>query len=328
MTHSVFRKDILRQVISSASWWNCPSYEWGPATETYQSDFLRLLRVERSLSPNTLEAYEHDLTRYLTFIERDKHLDSINDIRPGHIREYIRTLSDLQLMATSVRRNFSVVRSYHSFLVDEEYATLNPAELLTAPKIPQKLPVILSVEEVDAILEVIDSSTASGLRDRAMIEMLYSAGLRVTELVQLELISLFENKGWIRVLGKGSKERIVPLGKQAANWIEKYLNEGRPTLLKKGKRSDTLFLNYRGDPISRKGVWMLLRKYVTGAGIDKRVSPHTLRHSFATHLLEGGADLRVVQEMLGHADISTTQIYTHLDRTYLKEVHKTYHPRA
>lgn len=308
--------------------WSNPSRNREQATETYLTDYLLSLRVERNLSPNTLEAYEHDLNRYLTFIERDKHLDSIDDIHPNHIREYIRNLSDLCLMATSVRRNFSVVRSYHSFLVYEEYVALNPAELLAAPKIPQKLPIILSVEEVDAILEVIDSSTAYGLRDRTMIELLYSAGLRVTELVQLKLISLFENKGWIRVFGKGSKERIVPLGKQAENWIEKYLNEGRPLLLKKGKRSDTLFLNYRGDQISRKGVWKLLRKYVTEAGIDKPASPHTLRHSFATHLLEGGADLRVVQEMLGHADISSTQIYTHLDKTYLKEVHKTYHPRA
>lgn len=308
--------------------WKNRSLSREQATDTYLSDFLMSLRVERNLSPNTLEAYEHDLNRYLTFIERDKNLDSIDDIHPDHIREYIRNLTDLHLVAASVRRNFSVVRSYHSFLVDEEYAALNPAELLESPKIPQRLPVILSVEEVETILAVIDSSTSLGMRDKAMIELLYSAGLRVTELVQLKLINLFENRGWIRVFGKGSKERVVPLGKQAADWIEKYLNEARPSLLKKGKRSDALFVNFRGDPISRKGVWKLLRKYVKEAEIEKRVSPHTLRHSFATHLLEGGADLRVVQAMLGHADISTTQIYTHLDKTYLKEVHKMYHPRA
>lgn len=192
---------------------------------------------------------------------------------------------------------------------------------------PRRLPSALAVHEVDTLLSAIDTSRPLGIRDRAMLELMYSAGLRVSELTGLTLLNLLANRGWIRIVGKGSKERIVPLGKEAARWMETYINTQRPSLLKKGKATDAVFLNHRGDPISRKGIWKIVKGYAREAGIRKPVSPHTLRHSFATHLLEGGADLRVVQELLGHEDISTTEIYTHLDRTYLKEVHRTYHPR-
>ena len=295
--------------------------------EIFLSDFLLSLQVERNLSLNTVEAYKHDISRYLVFIKGIGRVVSIDDIKPRHIREYVRMLSDLYLKPASIRRNVSVVRSYHRFLVDEGYATTNPSELLEAPKLSRKLPTVLSVSEVEKLLEVADGHTPLDIRDRAMFELLYSAGLRVSELVSLKVMNLLANRGWIRVFGKGSKERVVPLGSHAAKWMEKYLNEARPLLSGKGRETDIVFLNHLGRPISRKGVWKIVHKSAEAAGIKKPVSPHTLRHSFATHLLEGGADLRAVQEMLGHTDISTTQIYTHLDKSYLKEVHKTYHPR-
>ncbi|MFQ6674042.1 MAG: site-specific tyrosine recombinase XerD [Fidelibacterota bacterium] len=297
------------------------------AMETYLPDFFISLRVERGLSPNTVEAYEHDISRYLRFVQKRGVSTTTDDIQPWHIREYVRMLSDLHLKPSSIRRNFSVIRSYHTFLVEEQYATTNPSALLEAPKMPRRLPAVLTVAEVESLLAAIDPADPLKVRDRAMIELMYSAGLRVSELAHLKTMDLLANRGWIRILGKGSKERIVPLGRQAGKWAEKYLNEARPSLSMKGPGTDAMFLNHRGQPISRKGVWKIVRQVAQAAGIQKDVSPHTLRHSFATHLLEGGADLRAVQEMLGHADISTTEIYTHLDKSYLKEVHKTYHPR-
>ncbi|MFQ6676011.1 MAG: site-specific tyrosine recombinase XerD [Fidelibacterota bacterium] len=295
--------------------------------ENFLPDFLISLRVERNLSPHTVEAYEHDLSRYLRFLQQMGISGSLDDVQPWHIREYIRRLNDLGLKPSSIRRNFSVIRSYHRFLLEEDYSQTNPSELLEAPRMPRRLPSVLTVHEIDTLMEAVDTSRPLGLRDRAMLELMYSAGLRVSEVTGLKLMSLLANKGWVRIVGKGSKERIVPLGKEAARWMETYINDERPALLKKGGVSDAVFLNHRGGPISRKGIWKIVKGYARAAGIRKPVSPHTLRHSFATHLLEGGADLRVVQELLGHEDISTTEVYTHLDRTYLKEVHRTYHPR-
>lgn len=294
--------------------------------KTYLEEFLVYLRVERNLSPNTVDAYHHDIHRYLRFIE-DINVTNLNDIKPAQISRCIGTLTDLGLSPASIRRNFSAIRSYHIFLVDEKYTSINPSSLLEAPKLPQKLPTVLTVPEVEKLMEVIDDSKPLGLRDIAMIELMYSAGLRVSEVIELKLIHLLMNQGLIRVLGKGSKERIVPLGQKAANLVEKYVNNIRPTLVKKSRGDDALFLNNRGGKLSRMGIWKIITNYARMTGIRKKVSPHTLRHSFATHLLEGGADLRAVQEMLGHADISTTQIYTHLDKHYLKEVHRTFHPR-
>ncbi|MEE9167569.1 MAG: site-specific tyrosine recombinase XerD [Candidatus Neomarinimicrobiota bacterium] len=296
-------------------------------TRSHLAEFLISVRVERNLSPNTIEAYEHDISRYLTFLDEREGISSSDDVKPRHVREYLRNLSDLPLVPSSIRRNLSAVRTYHQFLVEEGFSSTDPSELLEAPRLPKKLPTVLTVEEVEKLLQVIDHRHDLGKRDRAMLELLYSAGLRVSELVTLTMMSLLANRGWVRVFGKGSKERVIPLGSHASTWLETYMNEARPTLSKRGKRTDVLFLNHRGDPISRKGVWKIVRQAGKAAGIRKPVSPHTLRHSFATHLLEGGANLRAVQEMLGHADISTTQIYTHLDKSYLKEVHRTYHPR-
>ncbi|MCH8012272.1 MAG: site-specific tyrosine recombinase XerD [Candidatus Marinimicrobia bacterium] len=295
--------------------------------ETYLPEYLMSLRIERNLSPHTLEAYKHDISRYLKFISDFNMVSTLDDIKPMHVRAFIRMLADLHLQSSSIRRNFSVIRSYHTFILDEKYSTIDPSEQLEAPKLPQKLPTVLTVNEIEKMLAVIDTSTSTGIRDKAMIELLYSSGLRVSELVNLRLVNLLANQGVIKVLGKGMKERLVPMGGKAAYCLEKYINDSRHKLVKKGKRTEFLFLNVRGGKITRKGVWPLVKAYATKAGIEKNVSPHTLRHSFATHLLEGGANLRAVQEMLGHADISTTQIYTHLDKSYLKEVHKTFHPR-
>ena len=243
------------------------------------------------------------------------------------IQTYIRGLSDLHLKPISIRRNLSVIRAFHAYLVDEGAAATNPSELVDMPKMPKHLPEVLSVGEINTLLSVIDTSKFAGLRDRAMLELLYSTGLRVSEMTSLTMLDILEGKEWLRVSGKGSKERIDPLGNEAVQWLERYINESRETFIKKGKNTDHLFLNYRGNVISRKGVWMFVKRYAADCGVEKRNSPHTFRHSFATHLLERGADLRAVQQMLGHADISTTQIYTHLDKTYLKEIHREYHPR-
>lgn len=295
--------------------------------ESFLSDFITFLRVERNLSFNSIEAYEHDIARYLDFLQGDSSVKGVSDITPRHIRQYIRMLFDLHLKPTSIRRNFSVVSSYHNYLLDEELAVTDPSELLEPPRIPEKLPTVLSVQEVEALLDAIELDKSGGLRDKAMVELLYSSGLRVSELVNLKLEHLLANQGLIRIMGKGNKERVIPLGRAAADCLEDYLNNSRPETAQKGRSGGYVFLNHLGRQISRKSVWRIISTLAKSAGIEKQVSPHTLRHSFATHLLEGGADLRAVQEMLGHADISTTQIYTHVDRSYLKEVHRSFHPR-
>jgi integrase/recombinase XerD len=218
---------------------------------------------------------------------------------------------------------------FHEFMMNEGYVKKDITENIISPKIPKRLPKVLSINEIEKILNVIDITKILGIRDRAMLELLYACGLRISELLKLRLSSIFFDEGWIRIFGKGNKERIVPFGNEARKWLKKYINYFRPELKKKNifKAEDFIFLNVRGGPLSRMGVWKIIQQYVKSAGIYKKVSPHTFRHSFATHLLEGGADLRAVQEMLGHSDISTTQIYTHLDRDYLKEIHKTFHPR-
>tara|TARA_B100001079_G_C16375869_1_gene499658 strand:+ start:449 stop:1396 length:948 start_codon:yes stop_codon:yes gene_type:complete len=313
------------------NWWSRRSVDLAAkrdiVMESFLGDFITSLRVERNLSSNSIEAYDHDIARYLDFLQEDSSVKSVADITPKHIRQYIQMLFDLHLKPTSIRRNFSVVSSYHKYLIDEELADTDPSELLEPPRITDKLPTVLSVAEVESLLNAIDLEKPSGSRDKAMIELLYSSGLRVSELVNLKLEHLLANQGMIRVLGKGNKERLVPLGRVAAECLEEYLNNSRPEVASKGLSKGYVFLNLQGRNIDRKSVWRIISTLAKSAGIDKQVSPHTLRHSFATHLLEGGADLRAVQEMLGHADISTTQIYTHVDRSYLKEVHRSFHPR-
>lgn len=287
--------------------------------------FLDHVRLEKGLSEHSVEAYERDLVRYLTSVA--ERAASVDAVRPQDVSEYVRVLADIGLAPSSVARNLTAVRVFHKFLVVEGMSGQDPTENQRPPKVSRKLPEVLTVEEMAALLDQPNTDTDLGLRDRALLEMLYGVGLRVSEAVDLTTSQLIFDVGVVRVFGKGSKERIVPVGAQAQAWVERYLAKARPELAGH-QRTQTVFVNYRGGKLSRMGIYKLLRKHVVAAGIGKSVSPHTMRHSFATHLLEGGADLRAVQEMLGHADISTTQIYTHIDRAYLKEVHKTFHPRA
>ncbi len=292
---------------------------------TFQ-DFIYHIQGERQLSPNTVQSYRTDITRYLAYLGEHK-VENENTISTDHVIAYLEDLAEIPLAPSSLARNLSAIRMFHRFMVNEGYCQKDVTENIDSPKLPKRLPKILDIPDIESIFANIDTTKDGGVRDRAMLELLYGSGLRISELLSLRLPALMMEDGWVRVLGKGLKERIVPFGDEAKNWLSLYLQHVRPLLAANIKAEDTLFLNMRGTPLSRMGVWKIIQKYTNLAHIDKAVSPHVFRHSFATHLLEGGADLRAVQEMLGHSDIATTQIYTHLDRNYLKEVHKTFHPR-
>ena len=295
--------------------------------EQFISEYMTMLKVERTLAQNTLESYQRDLNQYHSFLKDDLKIKSIRDVTLGHIRTYVRHLSDKSMAANSVKRAISTIRTYHNFLLAEDKIKDNPAQLLDAPKIPQKLPNILTIEEIDTILNIIPNDKPMALRDLAIFEMMYSCGLRVTELCDIKTTDILWDSELIRVNGKGNKQRFVPIGPIARDNLKNYLNHKRPSLADKNHNVIELFLSQNGRKLTRMMIWILLKKWTDASNLQKKVSPHTLRHSFATHLLEGGADLRSVQEMLGHADISTTQVYTHLDKEHLKEVHRTFHPR-
>ena len=284
------------------------------------------LAVEKGASPRTNEAYLRDLARFATFCHI-KGATTPATATAKILREYVYHLKDLGLSPASIRRNISAVRSYFNFMLGEGELVRDPSERLEAPKRWRTLPEVLTVDEATRLIAAPSLDEPLAFRDRAMLELAYGAGLRVSEWISLTTKDVLMDDHLVRVFGKGSKERLVPIGRSAIAATAIYLRELRPKL-EKGQGKGVLFLNARGEPLSRMGAWKILRKYVEIAGIKKTVSPHTLRHSFATHLLEGGADLRAVQEMLGHADISTTQIYTHVDREYLRSVHKQFHPRA
>lgn len=288
--------------------------------------FIDFLRFERGVSDRTLSAYQHDVVRLASFL-RARGVDAPEAAQTGDLRAFVMELKDLGLAASSIGRNLSAIRTYYSFLVGEDLVEKDPSERLQTPKGWRNLPEVLSVAEIERLLESPDLAHPLAWRDRAMLEFAYASGVRVSELVGLRLRDLALDEEFATVYGKGNKERLVPIGRRAVGAISIYLRETRPRL-EKGKGEGIVFLNARGRPLTRMGVWKILRGHVETAGIEKPVSPHTLRHSFATHLLEGGADLVAVQEMLGHADISTTQIYTHVDRNYLAEVHRTFHPRG
>lgn len=288
--------------------------------------FLDHLALERGLSPRTLDAYGRDLARLLEFLE-GRGVSRPGEATTRDLREFIYHLKDQGLQATSIRRNLSAIRTFYAFLIAEGLVVTDPTERLEAPVIWRRLPDVLSHAEIERLLEAPNLGDRLYWRDRALLEFAYASGVRVSELIALRIRDLDLEEGFALVFGKGAKERLVPIGASAVRTLRVYLRELRP-ILERGAGKGVVFLNGRGTPLSRMGVWKILQLHVERAGIQKRVTPHTLRHTFATHLLEGGADLAAVQEMLGHADISTTQIYTHVDRQYLRDVHRKFHPRA
>jgi integrase/recombinase XerD len=284
------------------------------------------LSLEAGHSPNTIEAYQRDLIRLADFAA-SKGVHVPEQLTTPLLREFIFLLKDLGLSGATIRRNISAVRTWFAFLAAEGLVTRDPSDRLETPKRWRTLPDVLSVDEMVRLLEAPRVEEALAWRDRALLELAYGAGLRVSELCNLALTDLLISDGLVRAFGKGSKERLIPIGRAVVSAVSVYLHTIRP-VLDHGESKGRVLLNARGKPLSRVGAWGIVKKRTEQAGITKRVSPHTLRHSFATHLLEGGADLRAVQEMLGHADLSTTQIYTHVDRDYLRTVHHRFHPRG
>ena len=294
--------------------------------DTHYKDYLTMLRVERNVSPQTIDAYKRDINQYLGYLN-DSGIKNLSKIKSTHIRNYIRVLNDGGMAPASISRIISSIRSYHKYLSSENILDKNPVLVINNPKLPKKLPDVLSEKEISLIIDSIDESSQFYQRDKAIIEMLYSCGIRVSEICNLEMSNLFIKDELIRVMGKGNKERLLPLGSRSRIYLDNYLLSSRLGFIKK-TRSSFVFVSRNGNQLTRAMVNIILNKWVHISGLRKSVSPHKLRHSFATHLLEGGADLRFVQALLGHSDISTTQIYTHLDKHHLKEVYKTHHPRS
>ncbi|MBU0518243.1 site-specific tyrosine recombinase XerD [bacterium] len=288
--------------------------------------FLEYVLLERGFSQNTSLSYSRDLKKFVLFL-KERHKDvNFADLEDG--QDYVATLRSRGLKVSSIARHVSSLRSFYQYLHSASITEKNPMTLLRTPRQVRPLPYSLSVEEVARLIESPDAALKIGIRDRAMWETMYGSGLRVSEVVNLEFGDVDHSYEWLLIRGKGSKERWVPLSEPSQNWLKKYLAEVRPLLLKKQTGVRNIFLNARGKSLTRQGVWHLLKQYAVALAPPIKISPHGLRHSCATHLLEGGADLRMVQEFLGHSDISTTQIYTHVDRTYLKEIHRTFHPRG
>lgn len=295
--------------------------------KAFLQEYLSVLKLERNLSENTISSYKNDLSSLINYFQ-GINISDFSKVSYLQLTEFFKLLEKTGLTSTTAARYFSSIKSFFNYLYQKNYITNNPVERLSPPKLSKNLPVVLTVEEIDSILNIPDVTKKSGLRDKALLELLYACGTRISELINLKVSDLFFNEEVIRVFGKGSKERIIPVGSSAIKWVEEYLLNSRPLLEKRLKSENILFLNIRGMQLTRMGMWKIIDKYVKLSGVRKEVHPHTFRHSFATHLLEGGADLRAVQEMLGHADISTTQIYTHIDRDYIKQVHKDFHPRG
>jgi integrase/recombinase XerD len=295
-----------------------------PELNQFLQEYLAYLKLEKNLSELSVAAYEADLSKFFTFLTED----DLNNISTKTVTEYFELMRELGISSSTTARYLSAVKGFFKYLSSQEYIEKDPVEILSNRISGRKLPTVLSFEEIELILQAPETDSKLGLRDKAILELFYSCGLRVSELINLKISDLYFSDNVIRVLGKGSKQRIVPIGSSAVKWITEYMKTVRPVLEKKVKSGNILFLNSRGTKLSRMGVWKIVDKYVKETGINKEFHPHTFRHSFATHLLEGGADLRAVQEMLGHADISTTQIYTHIDREFVKQMHKDFHPRG
>jgi len=290
-------------------------------------DYTHYLRIERGLSDNTIESYRRDLLQYHHFLKKSLHIKTWKQVTRKEIMKFLYFLKDDGKSTATIARAISTIKSFHQFLVRDKVVSEDPSFHIEAPRKERRLPEILSSKEIEALINI-EGEEPLALRNKAMLELLYATGLRVSELIQLQVSDLHLMMGFVRCLGKGDKERIVPLGDLATEALETYLSKGRPKLIKNNSDSNILFLNHHGRPLTRQGCWKIIKTIAKRAHIDKRITPHMLRHSFATHLLENGADLRAVQEMLGHSDISTTQIYTHVTRTRLKDIYDSYHPRA
>jgi len=290
-------------------------------------EYIRYLQIERGLADNTIESYKRDLNQYLVYLEKNE-LRDWEKIDRYTILSFMQELKETKKSSATVIRMVSSLRKFHQYLKQEQRSSVDPMLHIDTPKKAHHLPKVLSMTEVEKLIETPNTNEILGLRDRAILEVMYATGLRVTELTELKMDDMHLSLGLIQTIGKGDKERIIPIGDLAIKWIENYLKYSRNKLEKPSKRSPYLFLNHHGRKLTRQGIWKNLGALVKKAGIEKEVTPHTLRHSFATHLLENGADLRVVQELLGHSDISTTQIYTHITKQRMAKVYKTYHPRA
>ncbi|MCL6580687.1 MAG: site-specific tyrosine recombinase XerD [Firmicutes bacterium] len=290
-------------------------------------EFINYLSAERGLALNTLESYGRDLRQYYSFLKSKARLVSLQEASRANIISYLLQMEKQGKSPATIARRLAALKSFYQFLLRESLVERDPTANLESPKLDRKLPRVLTVKEVETLLRQPKTSTVSGLRDKAMLEILYASGIRVSELVALNLPDVNLEAQYVRCVGKGGKERLVPIGSIACQAVTEYLARSRPRLVKDpGERS--LFVNHHGRRMTRQGFWKIVKKYAAQAGIKKSITPHTLRHSFATHLLENGADVRAVQEMLGHADISTTQIYTHVNRGRLRDVYKNSHPRA
>ncbi|MFN8711490.1 MAG: site-specific tyrosine recombinase XerD [Bacteroidota bacterium] len=289
--------------------------------------FKNYLQLEQSLSPNSVEAYLHDVNRLNEFLQLHNYSVQSTGIQVDHLREFLKYLNELGMSATTQARMLSGIRAFFRYLLLENLINTDPTELLESPRTSRLLPDTLNIEEIDKLFSHIDRSTPEGERNLVMLETLYSCGMRVSELVNLRISGLHLDQGYVSIIGKGNKERLVPVGRRATELIKLYLEQVRTKVPPQRNEEDIVFLNRRGHRLSRVMVFTIIKQLAVKAGIRKVISPHTFRHSFATHLVEGGADLRAVQEMLGHASITTTEIYTHLDRSYLKEQIHSYHPR-
>lgn len=296
--------------------------------QTYIRSFKTYLKLERSLSDNSVDAYLNDIAKLFQYFDSiDKHID-IKDISSSHLKSFISWINELGMLPSTQARVISGLKSFFGFLLLENLITTDPTELLEAPRLSRKLPDTLNIHEINDLIDAIDASRPDGTRSKAIIEVLYGCGLRVSELVSLRLSNIYKDSGFIKIIGKGNKERIVPIGSSALKYMDIYISQTRIHIPIKKGFEDYIFLNRSGSSLSRISVFTMIKALAEKSGIKKDISPHTFRHSFATHLIEGGADLRAVQEMLGHSSITTTEIYTHLDRDYLRGVITDFHPRS
>jgi integrase/recombinase XerD len=294
----------------------------------YIKGFKSFLSLEKSLSANSIEAYLHDVEKLVQYLEHKKIPISAKEIELTHLQDFLKWINELGMSATTQARVISGIKAFYKYLLLENVLNTDPTALLEGPKLGRKLPDVLNIDDINKIIDAIDLSKPEGQRNKAILETLYSCGLRVSELVNLKISNLFFNDGFVKVIGKGDKERLVPIGSVAIKQITIYREDVRCHLIIKKEDEDVLFLNRRGAKLTRVMIFTIIKRLAEKIGLKKHISPHTFRHSFATHLIEGGADLRAVQEMLGHESITTTEIYTHLDREYLREAIIRFHPRS